>query len=104
MASSQGYLEYILDCLRECEGITHRKMMGEYLLYVHGKVFGGIYDDRFLVKIVPASREMLCDAVAELPYEGGSPMLLVDSEDPLFLRDLICAMEPQLPVPKKRKG
>lgn len=103
MASSKEYLDYVLDCLRECTDISHRKMMGEYVLYSYGKVFGGVYDDRFLVKIVPASQRMLADAVPELPYEGGSPMLSVAAEDPLFLKELLEAMEPELPAPKQRK-
>lgn len=103
MASSQAFLEYVLDILRLCDDISYRKMMGEYVLYHRGKVFGGIYDDRFLVKIVPASRELLADAQTELPYESGSPMLAVAEEDPAFLRELLEAMEPQLPSPKKRK-
>ena len=103
MASSMEYLEYVLDCLRECSGVTHRKMMGEYLLYYNGKVFGGVYDDRFLVKIVPASQRMLSDALPELPYEGGSPMLPVAEENPLFLKELVEAMYDELPAPKQRK-
>ena len=103
MATEQGYLNYVLDCLRECSGISHRKMMGEYILYYNGKVFGGLYDNRFLVKIVPASRRMLADAVPELPYEGGSLMLPVASEDPLFLKELIEKMSDELPAPKQRK-
>lgn len=103
MASSKEYLDYVLDCLRDCSDITYRKMMGEYLLYYNGKVFGGVYDDRFLVKIVPLSRKMLPDAVPELPYEGGSPMLPVAEENPLFLKELVEAMCDELPTPKQRK-
>ena len=103
MASDKEYLEYVQDCLRACSDITFRKMMGEYVLYYHGKVFGGLYDNRFLVKIVPASRKMLADAVPELPYEGGSLMLPVASEDPLFLKELIEKMSEELPAPKQRK-
>ena len=79
MASTAEYLEYVLDLLRDVPDISHRKMMGEYVLYADGKVFGGIYDDRFLVKDTPASRAMF--STYEIPYEGGSPMLLVDIED-----------------------
>lgn len=103
MASTKEYLAYVMDCLRECQGVTYRKMMGEYLLYYNGKVFGGIYDDRFLVKITPASQRMLADAVPELPYEGGSPMLPVAFEDPLFLKELVETMFDELPAPKQRK-
>ena len=92
-----------MDCLRDCSDITSRKMMGEYILYYKGKVFGGIYDDRFLVKITPASQTMLADASPELPYEGGSPMLPVASEVPAFLRELVEKMCEELPAPKQRK-
>lgn len=103
MATGYQFLEYVLDLLRECEDISYRRMMGEYVLYHRGKVFGGLYDDRFLVKIVPASQEMLTDAVPEYPYEGGSLMLPVECEDPAFLKKLVEAMDPALPTPKKRK-
>lgn len=103
MASTKEYLAYVLDCLRECQGVTYRKMMGEYVLYYNGKVFGGIYDDRFLVKITPSSQVMLADAIPELPYDGGSPMLSVVSDDPVFLKELAETMCAELPAPKQRK-
>ena len=78
-------------------------MMGEYVLYYQGRVFGGIYDDRFLVKPVKSAVSMLPDAERELPYDGAREMLLVDTEDRAFLRELIEAMYPELPGPKKRK-
>lgn len=79
-------------------------MMGEYILYCRGRVFGGIYDDRFLVKPTPAARIMLPQAETELPYEGAKEMLLVDRiEDRDFLTALIVAMVPELPTPKKGK-
>lgn len=103
MATSEEYLTYILECLRECHGVTYRKMMGEYVLYYNGKVFGGLYDNRFLVKIVPVSQRLLCDSDPELPYEGGSFMLQVASEDPMFLKELVEAMDSELPTPKQRR-
>ncbi len=103
MPSSKGYLDFILDQLSQAEDISHRTMMGEYILYCKGKVFGGIYDDRFLVKPVKAAKALLPDAPLELPYEGAKPMLLVDNvEDKAFLAQLVAAMEPELPAPKKR--
>lgn len=77
MASSEDYLAYVLELLREAPNVTTRKMMGEYLLYASGKLFGGVYDDRFLVKDTGASRAVL--SATEAPYGGASPMLLVDS-------------------------
>ena len=67
MASSKDYLDYILDQLSLIDGITYRPMMGEYILYCNGKIFGGIYDDRFLVKPTPAAIERMPDAPRELP-------------------------------------
>ena len=87
MASSEEYLEYVLDLLSDVPGVSHRKMMGEYVLYCDGTVFGGIYDDRFLVKDVPSARCVL--STYELPYEGGSKMLLVDVEDRAAVADLV---------------
>lgn len=101
MASSKEYLEYVLDLLSAAPEITSRKMMGEYMLYSCGRIFGGVYDDRFLVKDAPASRTVF--STYEIPYEGGSPMLLVDIEDPDALAELIAEMLPDLPAPKKRK-
>ena len=102
MASTEEYLNYILDQLSELEDITYRKMMGEYILYYREKIFGGIYDDRFLVKPVKSAREMMTDASMEKPYDGAKEMILVDNvEDKDFLKDLIEAMYDELP--KKRK-
>ena len=101
MASSKEYLEYVLDLLSDVPEVTHRKMMGEYILYASGKIFGGIYDDRFLVKKTPASLAVL--TTAEIPYDGGSEMLLVDMEDRGVITELVENMLPELPAPKKRK-
>ncbi len=103
MASSKDYLEFILDQLSEADGVSWRAMMGEYIIYYRGKVAGGIYDDRFLVKPVESAKAMMPAAPMELPYEGGKPMLLVDNvEDREFLRELLEAMYPELPVLKKK--
>ena len=81
MASTESYLQYVLEQLSSVEGITHRAMMGEYLLYVRGKVVGGVYDDRLLVKPTPSAKALLSTAPLALPYEGGKPMLLVTEAD-----------------------
>ncbi|MDO4400294.1 MAG: TfoX/Sxy family protein [Coriobacteriia bacterium] len=101
MASSGEYLEYVLDLLAGVPEVTTRKMMGEYLLYARGKLFGGVYDDRLLVKPTPASRAVL--ATEEVPHEGAAPMLLVDIEDGAAVAALVAAMLPELPEPKKRR-
>ena len=104
MASSKEYLDFILDQLSELDDITYRKMMGEYIIYYRGKVVGGIYDDRFLVKPTKSAKAMMPDADMELPYEGAKEMLLVDNlENREFLRELLLAMYDELPAPKKRK-
>ena len=105
MASSKGYLDFILEQLSELDGISWRAMMGEYLIYYHGKVVGGIYDDRFLVKLTKSAAEMMPNAGMEIPYEGAKEMLLVDNvENRGFLRELLEAMDAELPAPKPRKN
>ena len=104
MASSREYLEFILGQLSGLEEITHRAMMGEYILYYRGRVIGGIYDDRLLVKPVPAAFSRMSEALRELPYEGARPMLLVGNvDDREFLTELIGAMYEELPAPKPKK-
>ena len=104
MASSKEYLEFILEQLLELDDITYRAMMGEYIIYYRGKVAGGIYDDRFLVKPVQAARDLMPNARLETPYEGANDMLLVDElEDREFLKRLFEAMYEELPAPKKKK-
>ena len=87
MASSKEYLTYVLELLRETSNITYKKMMGEYVLYKDGIVFGGIYDDRFLIKKTKSLEDS--GLREEIPYPGGKTMLLVDSEDPNEINDLI---------------
>ena len=104
MASSKDYLEYILDQLSGLDDISYRAMMGEYIIYYRGKVVGGIYDDRFLVKPTKSAVSMMPDAGMELPYEGAKEMLLVDDvENRKFLRKLLESMYDELPAPKKKK-
>ena len=103
MASTNQYLEFVLDLLGELDDVAHRKMMGEYVLYYRGKVVGGIYDDRFLLKVTPASERLLPDAPRATPYEGAKEMLLVEVEDRDTLHDVVDAMWQELPAPKKKK-
>ena len=104
MASSKEYLEYILDQLSGLNDISYRAMMGEYIIYYRGKIVGGIYDDRFLVKPTKSAAAMMPDADMDLPYEGAKKMLLVDNVDNRdFLRNLLEAMYDELPAPKKKK-
>ncbi|MBR4719685.1 MAG: TfoX/Sxy family protein [Lachnospiraceae bacterium] len=104
MSSSKDYLDFILEQLSELSDVTYRVMMGEYIIYYRGKVVGGIYDDRFLVKNIKAAAAMMPDATLELPYEGAKEMLLVDNiENKIFLRELLEAMYDELPAPKRKK-
>lgn len=104
MASTKEYLDFVLDQLEGLPEITYRKMMGEYILYYQGKIVGGIYDDRLLVKNVPSARAVMPDAPVELPYEGAAGMLMVEEvEDRALLRALFEALYRDLPSPKKKK-
>lgn len=106
MASSKEYLQFIIEQLSGLEDITYKAMMGEYIIYYRGKIVGGIYDDRFLVKPVKSAIKLMPDAEYELPYEGAKEMLLVDDVDnKSFLVDLLNEMYEELPAPiaKKKK-
>ena len=104
MASSKKYLDFILEQLSELDDVSYRVMMGEYILYYRGKIIGGIYDDRFLVKPTKSAVAMMPNAEMELPYDGAKEMLLVDDVDNKeFLRELLEAMYSELPAPKKKK-
>lgn len=104
MASSKEYLDFILEQLSELDDVTYRVMMGEYIIYYRGKIVGGIYDDRLLVKPTKTATAMMPNADMELPYEGAKEMLLVDDVDNKeFLRELLEIMYEELPAPKKKK-
>ncbi|HCA04658.1 MAG TPA: competence protein TfoX [Ruminococcaceae bacterium] len=104
MASTKEYPDFVLEQLGNPDSISSRAMMGEYILYYNGRIFGGIYDNRLLVKPVNAARSLMPAARLELPYEGAKEMLLVENpDDSDFLKRLVAAMEPELPLPKKRK-
>ena len=104
MASSKEYLDFILEQLSELDDVSYRAMMGEYIIYYRGKIVGGIYDDRFLVKPTKSAATMMPNADTELPYEGAKEMLLVDDVDNKnFLKGLLEEMYKELPAPKKRK-
>ena len=90
MASSKEYLEYVLEQLSEVEGLRYRPMMGEYLIYCRGKLVGGVYDDRLLVKPTKSACALLPDAPREEPYPGAKPMLLVtETDNEPLLRELL---------------
>lgn len=104
MASGKEYLEFILEQLSGLEDVSYKAMMGEYIIYYRGKIIGGIYDDRFLVKPVSAARRFMPDAAFALPYDGAKEMLLVDNVDSKdFLRELIGSIYDELPMPTGKR-
>ena len=105
MASSKRYRDFILEQLSGLDDVSYRAMMGEYIIYYRGKIVGGIYDDRFLVKPTKTAVAMMPHASMELPYERSKEMLLVDNvENRDFLRELVEAMYDELPAPKQKKA
>ena len=101
MASSKEYLDFVLD---QCSDLSARAMIGEYVLYYSGKLVGGIYDNRLLIKPTPSAVAMMPEAARDLPYEGAKEMLLVENiEDRVFLKKLFESMYEELPEPKKKK-
>lgn len=103
MASSKEYLAFVLDQLSPLRDISYKAMMGEYIIYYRGKIVGGIYDDRFLVKPTPSAKRLMPNAPLELPYEGAGKMILVDEiDDRDFILRLLDTMAAELPDPKKK--
>ena len=104
MASTKEYLDFVLEQLSELDEVSFRAMMGEYILYYRGRIFGGIYDDRLLVKPVSIALKLMPDAVMELPYDGAKEMILVDDIDNReFLCRLVRSMWGELPKKKKKQ-
>ena len=104
MASSRDYLQFILEQLSDLEEIIYRAMIGEYILYYKGKIAGGIYDDRLLVKPTKSAVSYMVNPTYELPYDGAKEMLFVENvDDKKYLAGLFDAMYDELPMPKKKK-
>ena len=105
MASGKDYLEFIMEQLNTLDDVSYRAMMGEYILYCNGKVVGGIYDNRLLIKQTSAAKRLIPDAPLELPYEGAKEMYMVEDVDD---RELLCELFPavadELPEKKKKKA
>ena len=105
MASSKEYLHFILEQLSDLESVSYRSMMGEFILYDRGKIVGGIYDDRLLVKKTTSALKLMPAAICDLPYEGAKEMLLVDEVDSkAFLTKLFEAMYDESPPPKRKNN
>ena len=104
MATTKGYFEYISERLAAVDGVSFRPMMGEYILYYRGKVVGGLYDDRLLVKVTDAGKRLMPTAEEQTPYDGAKPMLQVfDVDDGDFLARVIKATADELPAQKRHK-
>lgn len=105
MATTREYMDFILEQLSELDGITYRRMMGEYIIYYKEKIAAYVCDNRLLVKILPSSERLLPDARREPPYDGARDMLLVeDVENKEFLRTLFDTMYPEMTGPKKKRA
>ena len=107
MASTKEYLDFVLEQLEGLEGVRARGMMGEYLLYFAGRLVGGVYDDRLLLKPTASALALLkeagLEAAMELPYEGAKPMLLADVDRREMLEELVRAVAAELPAPGKKR-
>lgn len=103
MATTEAYLQFVLEQLSELEDIRFLKMMNEYVIYYKEKVIGGIYDNRFLIKQCDAILSHIKNPQYELPYPSGKPMILLDIDDRKFLKKIIEAIYIELPLPKPKK-
>lgn len=104
MATSEEYFLFIKEQLNQAQDVAYRKMMEEYLIYCKGRVVGGIYDNRLLIKNVNSARELMPDARLERPYENGKEMLLVEEiENKDFLAKLFNIAAEEIPLPKAKK-
>ena len=102
MASRREYLDFVLEQLADLDGIAYRPMIGEYVLYCDGRVVGGIYDDRLLLKATPGALRLMPDAESDIPYPGAKPMLVADVDNREGLCRLVAAIAAELPESKKR--
>ena len=94
MATTKEYHDYVMECLNKAGEVTSRKMMGEYCLYYNGKLFGGLYDNRLLVKQTETSKKLLADCPLEYPYEGSKSLmfLVTEFENADFMKELLDGM------------
>ena len=106
MASTKEYLDFVLEQLSDLGDVSARPMMGEYVLYCHSKVIGGVYDDRLLLKATSAALRLLeeegIDAQFDIPYPGAKEMLVAPVDERALLCRVIDAIAEELPAPRKR--
>ena len=104
MASTKEYLDFVLEQLSDLSDISYKSIMGEYIIYYRGKIIGGIYDNRFLIKPTKTAKIKMPNSPLELPYENAKEMLLVENiDDREFLNNLFNSIVEELPAPKKRR-
>lgn len=103
MASSKEYLQFVLEQLSALTDVSYRPMMGEYVLYCHGVVVGGIYDDRFLLKPAKIARQLMPDAPTDIPYPGAKEMLVADVDDAELACRAVEAIAAELSVSKRKR-
>lgn len=108
MASKQETIDFIMDRLSEIEGISFRKMFGEYAFYFNGKVIGGVYDNRFLLKDTTSARTLIKEQIEQIPYPKAKPMLSITDlifsshgQNTEFLKKLFTAIYNDLDKKKK---
>ena len=104
MASDKEYLDFVTEQLSHLDAINYRYMMGEYIIYYRGKIIGGIYDNRFLIKRTKSAEKLISDVHYVIPYKNAREMIEVENiEDREFMYNLINEMYKELPEPKKKK-
>ncbi len=103
MATSKEYMEYVCEQLRDIDGVTYKKMFGEYMVYVHEKPVLLVCDNTVLVKEVPELAELMRDAPEGYPYDGAKLHYLLDIEDRELTSRVIATLEPITPLPRRRK-
>lgn len=103
MSTSKEFFIYVTENFKEIHDVSFRPMMREYLMYYKGKLVGGIYDNRILLKPTYSAKELLPNGVMQIPYEGAKEMILLEDDDPQFVKDLFEKMYLELPEPKKKK-
>lgn len=107
MSKNNELADYVMEQLSDLGEIRNIPMMGGYIFYYRERIFGGIYESGFMVKVTEAGKKYMPDSVPEPPYEGAKPMLPVTIlEDKEMLQKMVEEMYPELPerIPKKKKG
>lgn len=103
MPSTKEFLNYVLDQLNDLEDITYRYMMSEYIIYYKGKIAGGIFDNRLMIKPVKSAIDFIENPIYDIPFDGAKEWILIeDIEDKEFLTELFITIYKDLSFPKKK--